>query len=116
MATLSLLESLTLDAIVITFASTLLILTSLVGITGTILNSRPILVFYSLLLWPSFVSMLTIGYIAYRRSTFALDGKLNQKWSQDFDAAVRLVIQTSLGCCGYYNPLREPLITPQCTV
>jgi hypothetical protein len=92
---------------VITLASILLIVTSLVGLTGTLLNSRPILAFYALFLWPSFVSMLTVGYISYRRSEFALDRKLNEKWSQDFDAAARLVIQAALKCCGYYNPLRE---------
>ena len=35
---------------------------------------------------------------------FALDGKLNEKWSRGLDAGARLAIQAALRCCGYYNP------------
>ena len=97
--------------LVITLASTLLILTSIIGISGALLNSRPILAFYTLLLWPCLISMLTIGYTSFKRSTFALDRKLNEKWSKGFDPGARLVIQEVLHCCGFYNALREISVT-----
>ncbi|KAF8575686.1 hypothetical protein K439DRAFT_1664947 [Ramaria rubella] len=98
----------------ITLASTLLLMTSLVGLTGTLLNSRAILAFYALLLWPSFISMLVVGYASYKREAFALDRKLNMAWSQRYDDLGRLIIQESLHCCGFYNPLHEATFSKNC--
>ncbi|KAF5360415.1 hypothetical protein D9756_004978 [Leucocoprinus leucothites] len=90
--------------ILITLASSILIFTALVGLTGTLLSSRPILAVYALLLWPCFISMCAIGYTAYKRATFALDQKLDMSWSQYYTVYGRLMVQNSLKCCGWSNP------------
>lgn len=36
--------------------------------------------FYTLLLWPSFISCLIVGYTAYKRRAFNIDGKLSGAW------------------------------------
>lgn len=91
--------------ILVTFASSILIFTALTGLAGTLLSSRPILAFYALLLWPSFIAMCAIGYTAYKRATFALEQKLDMSWSQYYTPLGRLMIQNSLQCCGWSNPL-----------
>ncbi|KAI0783437.1 hypothetical protein C8Q75DRAFT_725855 [Abortiporus biennis] len=102
--------------VLITMSSSLLLLTFLVGITGTILNSRPILAVYALLLWPCLISILAIGYTSYKRYTFALDRKLNLAWSQWYTPTGRLTIQDSLHCCGFYSPLHEVTPSKHCYV
>lgn len=92
---------------VLLLASLLCIFTSLIGLTGLILNSRPILAFYNLLLWPTLLSMCLVGYTSYKRGHFNLDRKLNQVWSQFLGDEERLRVQNSLRCCGYLTPLRE---------
>ena len=84
--------------LVITLASTLLLLTALVGLAGTLLNSRASLAFYALLLRLSFVPVLLVGYASYKREAFALalDRKLNMAWSQRYDDLGRLLIQESV--------------------
>ena len=77
-------------------ASGCLLLTSLVGLTGTLLNSRPLLAFYNILLWPSLISTATIGYASYKHRTYNLDGKMNEGWSRNWDDLGRLVIQNSV--------------------
>ena len=98
----------------ITVAASLQIFTSLVGLCGVLLNSRPILAVYCLLLWPSFISLAVVGYASYKRSEFALDKKLNMAWSQWYNPHDRLAIQTSLRCCGYYNPLHQAVSSKRC--
>jgi hypothetical protein len=90
--------------VLITLASSILIFTALVGLTGTLLSSRPILAVYALLLWPCFISMCAIGYTAYKRATFALEQKLDMSWSQYYTPYGRLLVQNSLACCGWSNP------------
>lgn len=102
--------------VLITVSSALLLLTFLIGITGTILNSRPILAIYAFLLWPAFASVLAIGYTGYKRSTFALDRKLNLAWSQWYTPLERLIIQNTLHCCGFYNPMHEVTPSKMCYV
>ncbi|THH20575.1 hypothetical protein EUX98_g8553 [Antrodiella citrinella] len=102
--------------VLITVSSAILLLTFLIGITGTILNSRPILAIYALLLWPAFASILTIGYTSYKRSTFALDRKLNFAWSQWYTSLDRLIIQNALHCCGFYNSMHEVTASKTCYV
>lgn len=89
--------------------SLLALFTSFVGLTGTLLSSRPILAFYCLLLWPTFISLALVGYSSYKRANVQLDRKLNQVWSQFLSEEERLRIQNGLGCCGYYNPFRQSL-------
>lgn len=100
--------------ILITVAGIILVFTSLLGITGALLNSRPILAVYALLLWPAFMSMLAVGYASYKRSTFALDHKLNFGWSQYYTSFGRVLIQNSLQCCGYNNALHEAAFSSRC--
>ena len=96
----------------VTLCACLLLLAGLVGLTGTLLNSRTLLALYSLLLWPAFISLLSIGYASYKRSTFALDRKLNYAWSQWYTDEGRSVIQDSLRCCGFTDPAYEATYTP----
>ncbi|KAJ3835205.1 Tetraspanin family-domain-containing protein [Lentinula raphanica] len=100
--------------ILITLASSILLFTALLGITGTLLNSRPILATYTLLLWPALISMLAVGYTSYKRYAFSLDRKLNFSWSQYYTPLGRLMIQSSLRCCGYYDPLHEATMSSKC--
>jgi hypothetical protein len=46
----------------------------LVGITGTLLNTRTILVVYVRLLFPSFLSS-SVSYLTYKKANFSLDSK-----------------------------------------
>lgn len=80
----------------ITLASSMCLVTALVGLVGTMLNSRPILAIYNLLLWPSLAAVLVIGYTTYRKQALNLDRKLNQAWSQFYDDAARLRLQNSV--------------------
>lgn len=100
--------------VLITLASSILLLTFVMGISGTILNSRPILAVYAVLLWPALLSILAIGYTSYKRYAFALDRKLNLAWSQWYTPVGRLIIQNSLRCCGYYDPLHEATASTLC--
>ncbi|KZT64181.1 hypothetical protein DAEQUDRAFT_679041 [Daedalea quercina L-15889] len=100
--------------VLITLSSSILLLCFLVGISGTILNSRPILAVYAILLWPAFLSIVIIGYAAYKQRAFALDRKLNLAWSQWYTPLGRLIIQDTLRCCGYYDALHEATASNQC--
>ena len=97
-----------------TLTGSLLIFTSLIGTTGVILNSRPLLAIYAVLLWPGLISMVTVGYVTYKRSTFALDHKLDWAWSQWYTPQGRLVIQDSLRCCGFYNAFHDAIPSKRC--
>jgi hypothetical protein len=100
--------------ILITLAASILLFTSLVGMSGTLLNSRPILAVYTLLLWPALAALLAVGYISYHRATFSLDHKLNLSWSQYYTPLGRLLIQNSLHCCGFYSALHEATFSKRC--
>ncbi|KAL0960604.1 hypothetical protein HGRIS_005636 [Hohenbuehelia grisea] len=97
-----------------TLAAALLLFTAMVGLTGTILNSRSILAIYTLLLWPTFISILVVGYISYKRSTFSLDRKLGHAWSAYYTPLGRLMIQDTLKCCGFLNALHEATPSGRC--
>jgi hypothetical protein len=99
---------------VLSVASSLCLLTSIVGLSGSILNSRPILALYAFLLWPSLLSMLTVGYTSYKRNNLRLDLKLNQTWSRYLSDLARLRIQDNLHCCGYYSPLHQATFSRYC--
>ncbi|KAH7337055.1 hypothetical protein B0J17DRAFT_707398 [Rhizoctonia solani] len=100
--------------VTITSASLIVFGTSLFGICGTLLNSRPLLAIYCVLLWPSFAAMLVVGYTSYRRSTFALPSKMDQAWSQKFGEEDRMILQYSLNCCGYWSPEHSAASSPLC--
>jgi hypothetical protein len=90
--------------ILVTFSSSLLLFASLVGVTGTLLNSRPILAVYVLLLFPSFISFVSVGYVTYKKATFSLDAKASEAWNLWYSAGARTVLQGALGCCGWAGP------------
>lgn len=100
--------------IIVTLTGSILLLTSLVGLTGTLLNSRPILAAYGLLLWPAMLSLLAIGYTSYRRYSLSLDHKLNSNWSRYYTPVGRRIIQDSLQCCGFYSAMHEAAPSQKC--
>ncbi|KIP02713.1 hypothetical protein PHLGIDRAFT_41453, partial [Phlebiopsis gigantea 11061_1 CR5-6] len=100
--------------VLVTLASALLLFSFMVGITGTVLNSRPILAVYALLLWPVLISILVVGYTSYKRYAFSLDRKLNLAWSQYYTPLGRLTIQDALWCCGYNSALHEATASARC--
>jgi len=72
--------------VLLTFSSSLLLPASLVGITGTLLNSRPILAVYVHLLFPTFLAFVSprlrdsIGYLTYKTANLSLDAKVGEAW------------------------------------
>ncbi|KAI0770672.1 hypothetical protein C8Q74DRAFT_1333987 [Fomes fomentarius] len=100
--------------VLLTLSSCILLLTALVGLCGALLNSRPLLAVYALLLWPALFSMLAIGYPAYKRYAFSLDRKLSGAWSEYYTPLGRRVIQDALGCCGFYTPLHSASPSSRC--
>ncbi|KAJ7798694.1 hypothetical protein B0H14DRAFT_3886367 [Mycena olivaceomarginata] len=77
-----------------------------------IMNNRPFLAVYTLMLWVCFGLMFVPGYLTYKRS-LNLDGKINQAWSQGLGAAGRLTIQNQLGC-GHFSPFIEATVSSTC--
>jgi len=100
--------------ILITCSASVLLFTALLGMTGTLLNSRPILAVYTLFLWPAFISLLSVGYVAYKRDALSLDHKLNLSWSRRYNRLDRLMIQDSLQCCGFYSALHAASPSKRC--
>ena len=88
----------------LTLASSILLTTAFVGLSRSLLDSRPLLAVYALLLWPALFSLLAIGYPAYKRYSFALDRKLSLAWSEYYTPLGRRVLQDALGCCGFFAP------------
>ncbi|RCH98811.1 hypothetical protein CU097_012488 [Rhizopus azygosporus] len=92
-------EKLILNLILATGA--ICLFTSLLGYTGIMLNNRAVLTFYNLLLWPCFGMIAAIGYTAYRKNKWNLEGKLSYQWHYLLDSDGRARIQANLHCCGY---------------
>lgn len=102
------------ELVISTIAATLGIVTSLVGWAGILLNNRGFLAWYTFMLWICFAFLVTSGYIAYKKRTFNLEGKLNKQWSQNLGAPGRLSIQNQLVCCGYYSPYVLATVSQTC--
>ena len=100
--------------VLITLASCALIFTSLIGLSGTLLNSRPLLAIYAILLWPTLVTLLSVGYKSYRRAHHNLDYKLSGGWSREFSVSGRRLIQDALQCCGYFSSQHEASPSKRC--
>jgi len=100
--------------ILLTFSSSLLLLASLAGMTGTLLNSRPILAVYVLLLFPAFISYVSVGYVTYKKANFSLDAKVSEAWNLWYLPGARLVLQGALGCCGWSGPLHGAVASGTC--
>ena len=86
----------------------------MVGITGTLLNSRPILAVYVLLLFPSFLSFISVGYLTYKKANFSLDAKVSEAWHHWYSSSARTVLQGALGCCGWSSPLHGAAASGTC--
>jgi hypothetical protein len=84
------------QTIVILATGVICLFTSIVGYVGIMLNNRAILTIYNLLLWPSFGMIAAIGYTAYRRNKWNLEGKLSYQWHYDLDADGRARIQANV--------------------
>ncbi|KAI1788875.1 hypothetical protein LXA43DRAFT_893982 [Ganoderma leucocontextum] len=100
--------------VLLTLASSILLLAFLVGISGALLNSRPLLACYALLLWPAFLALLAVAYPAYKRHAYALDRKLSLAWSEYYTPRGRLAIQDALRCCGFLSALHAASPSPTC--
>jgi hypothetical protein len=100
--------------VLLTFSSSLLLLASMVGTTGTLLNSRPILAVYVLLLFPSFLSFVSVGYLTYKKANFSLDAKVSEAWHHWYSPSARTVLQGALGCCGWSGPLHGAAASGTC--
>jgi hypothetical protein len=100
--------------ILLTFSSSLLLFSSMVGVTGTLLNSRPILAVYVLLLFPAFLSFVSVGYVTYKKATFSLDAKVSEAWNLWFSPGARTVLQGALGCCGFSGPQHGAVASGTC--
>ncbi|KAI0265638.1 hypothetical protein BC834DRAFT_824642 [Gloeopeniophorella convolvens] len=100
--------------ILLTFSSSLLLLASLAGVTGTLLNSRPILAVYVLLLFPSFISFVSVGYITYKKANLSLDAKASEAWNAWYSPGARTVLQGALICCGWSGPLHGAAASGTC--
>jgi hypothetical protein len=90
------------------------LLGSLVGITGTLLNSRPILAVYVLLLFPAFLSFVSVGYVTYKKANFSLDSKISEAWHRWYSPGARTVLQGALGCCGWSGPIHGAAASGTC--
>ncbi|KAG1038998.1 hypothetical protein G6F46_004906 [Rhizopus delemar] len=88
-------------SLVVLATGVICLLTSLVGYTGIMLNNRAILTVYNLLLWPCFGIIAAIGYTAYRKNKWNLEGKLSYQWHYKLNSDGRARIQANLHCCGY---------------
>jgi hypothetical protein len=84
------------QTIVILATGVICLFTSIVGYVGIMLNNRAILTIYNLLLWPSFGMIAAIGYTAYRRNKWNLEGKLSYQWHYDLDADGRARVQANV--------------------
>ncbi|KAI8136667.1 hypothetical protein BJV82DRAFT_526760 [Fennellomyces sp. T-0311] len=65
------------------------------------LNNRAILTFYNLFLWVCFGMIAAIGYVAYRKNKWNIEGKLSYQWHYELTSDGRARIQANLHCCGY---------------
>ncbi|CEP11838.1 hypothetical protein [Parasitella parasitica] len=85
----------------VTAAGVICLLTSLIGFAAIILNNRPLLTVYNLLMWLCLGMIAAIGYTAYRKSKWNIEGKLSYQWHYKLDSSGRASLQANLHCCGY---------------
>ncbi|KAG0292815.1 hypothetical protein BGZ96_003665, partial [Linnemannia gamsii] len=71
------------------------ILVALLGFIGIFAQSRKVLSWYTILLWPLFAMITSIGYICFRRSHVSLYQKLKFSWINEYTRDDRLVIQNA---------------------
>ncbi|KAI9263700.1 hypothetical protein BY458DRAFT_438650 [Sporodiniella umbellata] len=88
---------------------TVCLFTSLLGFVGIMLNNRAVLTWYNLFMWPCFGMIAAIGYTAYRKNKWNIEGKLSYQWRYGLDSDGRARLQANLHCCGYksFSDLHE---------
>lgn len=74
----------------------MIVLTSLIGYSGIILNNRAFLAVYTLFLWICLGLLVAPGYMTYKQRTFNLEGKINSQWSRNLGTEGRLRIQDAV--------------------
>jgi hypothetical protein len=97
-----------------TFAASITLFTAILGYSGLLLNFRPFLAVYTVLLWVCLAFIVAPGYITYKKKTFNLEGKINLQWSRELGTIGRLRIQDALRCCGYFSPQIEAVPSGLC--
>ncbi|KAH7105080.1 hypothetical protein BKA62DRAFT_613772 [Auriculariales sp. MPI-PUGE-AT-0066] len=102
------------ELIMSTIAAALIIITALIGWAGILLNNRPFLAVYNLMMWVAFAALLVPGYYTCRRRLFNLEGKVSKQWSQQLGADGRLRVQNLLHCCGFFSPFSGASVSATC--
>ena len=97
-----------------TVAAAFALITSIIGWSGILLNNRQFLAIYTLLTWLTFAALVIPGYVAFRRRSLNLEGKLNAQWSRDLGVEARLRVQNELKCCGWFSPFVEATVSSTC--
>jgi len=84
-----------------------MVLTSLIGFAGILLNNRAFLAVYTLLLWACLAFLVAPGYMTYKQRTFNLEGKINLQWSRKLGTTGRLRVQDAVSHYPFlpYHPL-----------
>lgn len=106
-----------------TVAAAFIVLTSLIGYAGILLNNRAFLAVYTLLLWVCLALIVAPGYMTYKQRTFNLEGKINSQWSRELGSDGRLRIQDAVsghwdwdvhlnGPCPYSSPHHTSPLPP----
>lgn len=90
------------------------IFVAIVGYIGIFTQSRKVLSAYTVLLWPLFSLMTTIGYISFRRNHVSLYQKLKYSWVYEYSRNDRLVIQNTFSCCGFRSVIDYPSYDLHC--
>ncbi len=94
-----------------TTAAALTVFTSLIGFAGILLNNRPFLAVYTILLWVCLALIVAPGYLTYKQRTFNLEGKINAQWSRDLGLTGRLRIQNAVSIRDSSFVYRAPQMT-----
>ncbi len=84
-------------------ATSIGILTALIGWTKILFDNRTFLSFYTLFCWITFAFLVIPGYLPYKPITFNLEGKVNALLSRQLGVLERLRIQSDLQYCGYFG-------------
>ncbi|KAA1472188.1 hypothetical protein DENSPDRAFT_930107 [Dentipellis sp. KUC8613] len=100
--------------ILLTLCSSLFLLASITGIAGVLMNSRPILAVYTMLLFPCLIALASVGYVTYKKDQFSLDRKLSEAWNKWYAPGAQLVLQSALQCCGWASSAHAAVPSGRC--
>ncbi|TFY71890.1 hypothetical protein EVG20_g1104 [Dentipellis fragilis] len=100
--------------VLLTLCSSLFLLASITGIAGVLMNSRPILAVYTMLLFPCLIALASVGYVTYKKDQFSLDRKLSEAWNKWYAPGAQLVLQSALQCCGWASSAHAAVPSGRC--